>query len=139
MPVAPNNGVLHLTKDLMPPIRIAVASMPQLLRDIVVGALSAERDMELVGEAPGTWQLPGLVRESGADVAIVACEASEIARLGRLVNGSPITLLAITDEGRRGAVYELCPSEVDLGELSPKVLVNAIREVASHKIIAEQT
>ena len=118
----------------MAPIRIAVASLPRLLRDIVVGALSSEQDMELVGEAPSPRQLPGLVRESGADVAIVACEPSDIARLGRLVNVSPVTLLAITDEGRRGALYELRPREVDLGELSPRVLVNAIREVGRKSV-----
>jgi len=119
----------------MPPIRVAVASLPQLLRDIVVGALSSERDMELVGEAPGSQQLPRLVRESSADVAIVACERSEVGRLGSLINRSPVTLLAIIDEGRRGALYELRPREVDLGELSPRVLVNAIRKVA-HKNFA---
>ncbi len=114
----------------MAPIRIAVASLPRLLRDIVVTALSSERDMELVGEVPGARQLADVVRDSGADVAIVACEPSDVARLGRLVNRSPVTLLAITDEGRRGALYELLPREVDLGELSPRGLVNAIREVA---------
>ena len=114
----------------MPSLRIAIAALPQLLRDIVVGALSGEPDMELVGEAPGTCELPGLVESASAHLAIVACDRSEIERLGRLVNGTPVTLLAITDEGHRGALYELRPRETDLGELSPRVLVNAIREVA---------
>jgi len=118
----------------MPPIRIAVASLPQLLRDIVVGALSSEEDMLLVGEAPGSLQLEGLVREAVADVAIIACDRSEIEGIGRLVNGSPVTLLAITDEGRTGVLYELLPAEADLGELSPRVLVNAIRKVAQKTV-----
>lgn len=119
----------------MASIRIALAALPQLLRDIVVGTLSAEPDIELVGETPMPEHLRSLVEASGADLAIVACERHEIGRLGRLLTGSPVTVLAITDEGRRGALYELRPTEVDLGELSPRVLVNAIREVA-HKSFA---
>jgi DNA-binding NarL/FixJ family response regulator len=111
----------------VPSIRIAIAALPQLLRDIVAGALSSEPDLELVAETPETHQLPRLIRESGARLAIVACERSEIACLGRLINGSPVSLLAITDEGRGGALYELRPREIDLGELSPTVLVHAIR------------
>lgn len=118
----------------MPPIRIAVTSLPQLLRDIVVGALSSESDMELVAEGSGSGELQALVREASADVAIVACERSEIGGLGQLVNGSPVTLLAITDEGRRGVLYELRPRETDLGELSPRVLVNAIRKLSRNLV-----
>ena len=109
-------------------MRIAIASLPQLLRDIVAAALSAEPDLELVGEAPNAEELPRLIHESGAQLAIVACERDEIGLLGRLVNGAPVPLLAITDEGRHGVLYELRPREVDLGELSPAVLVGAIRE-----------
>jgi DNA-binding NarL/FixJ family response regulator len=115
----------------MPPIRIAIAALPQLLRDIVAAALSAEPDFELVGEAPEPEALPRLIRESGAQLAIVACERSAIGGLGRLMNGAPITVLAITDEGRGGVLYELRPREVDLGELSPRVLVDAIRQAAT--------
>lgn len=115
----------------MPPIRIAIAALPQLLRDIVAAALSSEPDLELVAETAASGQLPRLIRESGAQLAIIACERSEIAVLGRLVTGWPATLLAITDEGRSGALYELQPREVDLGELSPPVLVEAIRQAAA--------
>jgi DNA-binding NarL/FixJ family response regulator len=111
----------------MAPIRIALASLPQLLHDIVVPTLSSEPDMEIVGEASGPGQLSAVVRESSADVVIAACERLEVESLARLINGSPSTLLAITDEGRRGVLYQLCPKETDLGEISPRELVNAIR------------
>lgn len=124
-----NEASFEQAGHLMAPIRIALASLPQLLHDIVVASLSSEPDMEIVGEASGPEQLSAVVRESSADVAIAACERSEVASLGRLINGSPSTLLAITDEGRRGALYELCPQETDLGEISPRQLVNAIRGV----------
>lgn len=119
----------------MPPLRIAIAALPQLLRDIVATALSSEPDMVLVGEASGSDELSGLVESSRPDLAIVACERSEVERLGRVVNGSPVTLLAIVDGGRHGALYELRPAEVDLGELSPSLLVDAIREVAQRSVI----
>lgn len=121
-------------KDDMPPIRIALASLPQLLRDIIAGALSSEPDLELVGEASEPRDLPRLIQETGADLAIVACERSEIGHLGRLVHGSPATLLAIIEEGRRGVLYELCPRETDLGELSPRLLVNAIRRAGCKSV-----
>jgi hypothetical protein len=118
----------------MPSIRIAIAALPQLLRDIVVDALSSEPDMELVGETPTPGELGCLVESADADLAIVACERSEIGSLGRLIHGAPATLIAITDEGRRGTLYELCPRQVDLGELSPSGLVNVIREVAQKSV-----
>jgi chemotaxis response regulator CheB len=118
----------------MPSIRIAIAALPQLLRDIVVDALSSEPDMELVAETPTPGDLGCLVESASPDLAIVACERSELGRLGRLIHGSPVTLIAITDEGRRGSLYELCPREVDLGELSPRVLVNVIRQVAQKSV-----
>jgi hypothetical protein len=120
----------------VPSIRIAIAALPQLLCDIVAGALSSEPDFELVGEAPEHLGLPRLIHESGAQLAIVACERSEIAELGRLINGSPTTLLAITDGGRAGVLYELRPREVDLGELSPRALVNAIRQAVGARCSA---
>jgi DNA-binding NarL/FixJ family response regulator len=122
----------------MPPIRIALAALPKLLRDIVAAALSSEPDIEVVGEAPERQALQRLLCESGAQIAIVACERAEIAGLGRLVNGSPIQLLAITDEGRGGVLYELRPREVDLGELSPRTLVNAIRQAAGTSAAGER-
>lgn len=118
----------------MPPIRVVISSLPKLLRDIVASALSGAPDLELVGEAPEPGELRQLVREWGADVAVVACERAAIPRVGNLINGSPVALLAITDEGRRGTLYELRPQEIDLGELSPEVLLNAIRATGSKDV-----
>lgn len=103
--------------------------MPQLLREIVVGMLSGQADMEIVGESSGIAELSECVHVTGADVVIAACDADEVSRLGRIVTGTPPVLLAIIDDGKRGLLHELRPQEIDIGELTPNTLVAAIRNL----------
>lgn len=103
--------------------------MPKLLQEIVVGMVSDEQDMQIVGDSAGTDALSDVVQDTQADVVIAACRASEVGRLGRIVNGTPPVLLAIVDDGRRGIIHELRPHEVDIGELTPNTLVAAIRNL----------
>ena len=103
--------------------------MPKLLREIVVGMVSEEQDMQVVGDSAATEELSDVVHDTEADVVIAACSASEVGRLGRIVNGSRPVLLAIVDDGRRGIIHELRPREVDIGELTPATLVAAIRDL----------
>lgn len=112
--------------------------MPQLLREIVVGMVSSERDMEIVGEACENGGLSELVQETDPDVVIAACETGEVGPLGRMIVGRAPALLAIVDDGRRGLLHELRPKEVDIGELTPAKLVAAIRNLKSFAPTSEQ-
>jgi CO dehydrogenase nickel-insertion accessory protein CooC1 len=103
--------------------------MPKLLREIVVSMVSDEQDMQIVGETAGTEDLSEVIHDTEADVVIVACDASEVGRLGRIVTGTPPVLLAIIDDGQRGLLHELRLQEVEIGELTPGALVAAIRNL----------
>jgi DNA-binding NarL/FixJ family response regulator len=116
--------------SLLPPIRIAIAGVPRLLREITLTALSDQEDMEVVAELPDRQDLPNLVRTLGVDIVIVSCSESEVTELGNQLIGEyrSTRMLAITDGGRSGYLYELRPRKAELGELTPGVLIRAISE-----------
>lgn len=111
-------------------IRILIAQLPRLLRDLLAGTVSDQEDIVVVGESSDRESLPGLVGSCRPDVVIVGCEQSEISELGgELAAHHPaVRLLAITDDGRRGFLFQLRPWLADLGELTPGVLIAAIRQ-----------
>ncbi len=103
--------------------------MPRMLREIIAGALSDQADLVLVDDSDHDEDWLSTVQTSQVDVVIASCHLSEVTDICRRVNGTPpVKLLAITDEGRRGYLCELRPKKTDLGELTPTVLLGAIRE-----------
>jgi DNA-binding NarL/FixJ family response regulator len=110
-------------------IRVLIGDAPTMLRDILEQAIANEPDMELIHEpaAPA----PGRA-EQAPDVVIAGvseCDPGEGARtlLGRWP-GSHV--LMITARGQKVLRYELQPRSLDLGEMSPDQLVQAIRSAA---------
>ena len=110
-------------------IRVVIAEVPQLLGDIITGWLERHRDIEIAGKTSVREEMYELVERSRADVVIVACQDEEISRIGDqlFARRSSPRVLAITDEGRRAYLYELCPRMVPLGEASADRLVAVIR------------
>ena len=113
----------------MEPIRIVVADLPRLLRDILRASLTAEPDMLVVGEAESFDELERLMPRVSADVVILGTTCPELPPSHyRLFALDPrVRIIAITGNGEEASIYELRPHRVVLGQGSPQELRKAIR------------
>jgi DNA-binding NarL/FixJ family response regulator len=113
-------------------IRIILAEMPQMLLDIVSEIVASEPDLTIVGVLTGKANLEEAVRLSHADIVVLQ-QTSNPAQAGdtapRLAS-RPFKVLAISDDGRQGLLYELRAQCTAIGEMSAVDLVAAIRAAA---------
>ena len=114
----------------MQEIRVVLAGMPRMLREIVCALVREQPDMLIVAESETTNDLYALARFTRADVLILGAEGNELPAIGRrVVNRVPhLKVLAVGAEGRHVWLYELRPHEQLIGEISPEQLVAAIRD-----------
>jgi chemotaxis response regulator CheB len=109
-------------------VRVAVIGCSGLLGDIIRQTIRAEADLEVVAElaVPGTdFNL------AEVDADIVLWNDADEYRISRwladLMQERSPRVLATTTDGQRGALWELKPHRIELGELSPRTLVDTIR------------
>ncbi|MGC2776548.1 MAG: hypothetical protein WA418_13045 [Bradyrhizobium sp.] len=116
----------------MKQIRILVAGMPRMLVDIIEDIVASEPDLTIVGEIDRSTELASAARRTRADVVISrqADSDMEADEMALLLIGRPPKVVAITDDGRQGFVYELRPHRSPLGEMSVERLIAAIRVAA---------
>jgi DNA-binding NarL/FixJ family response regulator len=107
-------------------IRILLAELPQMRREIIAGVLGRQADMEVVGEVP-VGALPTAVARERADVLVIGFDRPSL--VAELMERRPrLKVLAVADEGRDCSLYALRPERADLGEASPQQLVETIRD-----------
>ena len=134
----------HLTPALFPepalsPIRILLAAMPRMLRDIVERVIRSQPDMLVVGVmgVVGTSDaLNSEVQRLKPNVVVLGLEADTAWNAcDSLLYENPHTrLLAVTDDGRGATLCELRPHRVRIGNVSPEGLVSAIRHAAGGEV-----
>lgn len=121
-------------------ICVVLSNMPELLRDIVVDAVSAEPDIEIVGEARSVDELERFLEQRIADLVIAAERDANFARDGYrlLVTRAPPFFLVLTESGSAAYLHWLKPETSALGQLTPDSLVSEIRAAAcSHDLPGE--
>jgi chemotaxis response regulator CheB len=109
-------------------IRVVLVELTGLTRDVVKGILGEAPDIELVGEVSmRDFSRPDAAAH--ADVAILAGDGGVLRRRAHeLLKARPrLRVLAVAQGGREGSLYELRPHRTPLGELSSRVLLNAVR------------
>jgi DNA-binding NarL/FixJ family response regulator len=113
------------------PTRIVLADLPVMLRQIVRDAVTAEPDMEVIGE----FDASGLFFEAlnRADVVIAGTREPERSAFPHSVlSASPaakVLMIAVADPA--ATMYELRRHQTALGDLSPSGLVEAIRNAVA--------
>jgi len=109
-------------------IRILLAELPSMMRDIVRETLETETDMAVV-ELGGRDALMGALEAGSADVVIVgASEPEQPALPLRFLAKSPgVKVLMLGTSGRRAMMYEFRPHCTPLVDVSPRRLLHAIR------------
>jgi DNA-binding NarL/FixJ family response regulator len=111
-------------------IRVLIREAPTMLRDILAQAIAREPDMEVI---PEPVAVPPRDEQLGSpDVIVVGTSDAAPAEGARalLARWPHSRVLVITARGHRVLRYELLPRGVDLGELSPAQLAEAIRAAA---------
>jgi DNA-binding NarL/FixJ family response regulator len=110
-------------------IRVLLAGLPRILREIVEHALAEAQDIEVVGTVEALGAVNGNLAQLQPDVLIVGLDdESDATRLDRFLYEMPrLTCLAIAGDARRAFLYELQPRAKPLGDVSPGGLVRAIR------------
>jgi DNA-binding NarL/FixJ family response regulator len=109
--------------------RILLAGMPPLLRDIVEDAVAKQPDMDVLGHFSEGDDLAQSLKEVAVDVVIVgARQPDDFALADQCLRASPrVRVLVIANSGRNATMYEMRPHRVSLGDVSPEMLVAAIR------------
>lgn len=106
------------------PIRVGVDATTGVLGDVVRRAIREAPGLELVA-------LPVGADRSGAqsaDVVILAgTDPDTITWPTRAFGHAPTRLLAISENGHTGCLFELLPRREALGELTPEALIAAVR------------
>jgi DNA-binding NarL/FixJ family response regulator len=122
--------VAHAKGDPLKRIRILLARMPTLMLDVLHHIVAAEPNMVVVGVVDED-NLLAAARRARADVLIVGQAKDEDDDYAPLLFRQPrLKVLAIADSGRTGALYELRPRRIALGEISARTLARAIRRHA---------
>lgn len=115
----------------MPPIRILLAETTAALRAAVRSALVGQPDLIVVGDTSGEVEV--LLQALQADIVIIGMSGVALPAVAeRLVDEYPrIGVLAVDIDGQQGLLYQLRPQLARIDEVTPAVLVAAIRRVAS--------
>ena len=105
----------------LPPIRVVLAYLPRLTRDLIFRTLEDEPAIDVVHEETGAGRSARqLIDETDADLVIVGAEKPDLVAECRelLDERAPLRVLAVSGDGREARLYGVRPYEVILGEFS---------------------
>jgi DNA-binding NarL/FixJ family response regulator len=111
-------------------IRVMIADVPRVLRDIIHTTLAEQADMEVVSDMTTVESLLEASASEPADVVVVGLRDAALPEVAvELFERRPtVRILGIAGDGRRAYLHELRPARTALGELSPEQLVQVIRD-----------
>jgi DNA-binding NarL/FixJ family response regulator len=122
-------------------IRVVIADVPRVLRDIISTMLAQEPDIEMLQDVT---TLSGLVEPAAtepADVVVVGLRNAALPDVvAELFERRPtVRVLGIAGDGRHAYLHELRPHRTALGELSPEQLVRVIRDAGRSATTSRRT
>jgi hypothetical protein len=115
----------------LPPIRVVLAYLPRLTRDLISRTLEDEPAIDVVHETGAGRSARQLIDETDADLVIVGAERPGLLAECRelLDERAPLRVLAVSGDGREARLYGVRPYEVILGEFS----CDSVRELVSNR------
>jgi DNA-binding NarL/FixJ family response regulator len=109
-------------------IRVLVAEVSGVLRDIIDTMLAAQPDIEIVAGGAQSSAVRVMLVEDPDVVVIGLGDNDPPEAIEELFRRYPqARVLGIAGDGRHAYMHELRPHRVSLGELSPEQLVQVIR------------
>jgi len=107
---------------------VILIDVPGLLGAIVRDLVDAAPGLRIAAEYPIGVEPVEAVTETGADFVIMNVRPGWEREIGVLMRRHPrVRALGLAADGRTGTLYELRPHARRLGELTPEVLLGAIR------------
>jgi chemotaxis response regulator CheB len=120
------------TAPPLPPIRVVLAHLPRLTRDLISRTLKDEPAIDVVREVTDAGRSARqLIDETDADLVIVGAEKPGLLAEYRelLDERAPLRVLAVSSDGREARLYGVRPYEVILCEFS----CDSVLELASNR------
>jgi DNA-binding NarL/FixJ family response regulator len=117
------------------PVRIVLADLPRLTRDLISRTFEDEPMIDVVCEVTDvTSPVRELVDETDADIVIVGAQAPALLAECRelLHEDAPLRVLAVSGDGREAHLYGLRPYEVVVSEFSCDSVLELARNSALH-------
>lgn len=113
-------------------IRVLLGDMPRILRELIDGAIAETADMTVVGAVDSRERVASSLERTMADVLIIGApdDAASVQLQSLLYMRPRLRLVTIGHDGRSTALHQLRPFTVSLGDVSPDVLLDAIRASA---------
>jgi hypothetical protein len=109
-------------------IKVVLLGLPPLLREIVEAALETESDLEIVGDTDDVSSLDRIVERTRAGAVIASGRAIDEPRALAVVGKLRVRIVTLSQDARRGTVYECLPQRRDVGEVEPRTLATLVRE-----------
>ncbi len=121
-------GDVSLPGTPLPTIRVMLAEMPRLLRDLVSAAISSQPDMLVTDEVPDANVLADLVGRERPDGVVVGRPLDRLDPAHeRVLWAHPRVRLLGLGDGRSAAVYALRPVRGAVPELTVASLLAEVR------------
>ena len=122
----------------LPPIRVVLAYLPRLTRDLISRTLEDEPTIDVVHDVPDAGRSARqLIDETGADIVIVGAETPALLAECRalLDERAPLRVVAVSDDGREARLYGVRPYEVIVNEFS----CDSVLEIARNRPPSSRT
>lgn len=109
--------------------------MPTMLIEIVTRLVDEQEDMESLSIENDDTALEQRISDWRPDIVLLSCACTEIRKQSRaLLNLLPnLRVLALTSNGREATLSEYRVHETRLGTVSPKTLIETIRDTATNR------
>jgi chemotaxis response regulator CheB len=115
------------------PIRVLVANQPKLMRELILGTLAEEPDIEIVGEVSEEKDIRQVVRETSPDLLLIALEEpSKRPHLcDTVLRDNPgLRIIAVASQQNYSVFYwasfDIHSSQI---EASERGILNAVRSI----------
>jgi hypothetical protein len=99
--------------------------MPRMLADMIGSAAASAGDVAVVGDVDAA-DAADVLRVMQTDVVVIGRDEAQLVS-GLLAIRPSLKVLAVIDDGRDAALYELRPHKRAVGELSPDRLMALVR------------
>jgi AmiR/NasT family two-component response regulator len=118
------------------PLRVLVANQPRLMRELIVGALTEQPDMEIVGEVTNDTDIPSLVAKILPDLVVISLDQSgkRPVLCDTILHQHPkVRIIAVAFEKNRSVYYwasfnihsnEIEPSEEGILKAARRILTD---------------
>jgi len=109
--------------------RVAIIDMSQLMREIVIDALRAAGDMEVVAEEPDSGRLQEVMTTARPDVILTGAEATRPGELwAELFESRPQPRLIALNSSGGATSFTVRPVRATAEDVSLTVLIDMIRK-----------